>query len=74
MSTRFNYYVMYIAQVDIDLTTKIQRVTYLIIKNLHLKFESYLTKTEVCILSTMFHWQSANVDPDLRQRNPYSIQ
>ena len=37
-----------------DFITKINKVTPRIIHNLHVKFESYLTKAVVCIVSQVF--------------------
>ena len=64
------------AKVDVDLSPrdkKINRVLPLIIKNLHVNFESDWTNTVVCIVSTRFYTQSAKVDLDLWPCDPKSI-
>ena len=52
---------------------KFNRVSPLIIHNLHVKFESDWAKTVVCILSTRSYTQNAKVYLDLWPRDPIHV-
>ena len=53
------------AKVDLDHRPQINRVSPLIMVNVHVKFESDWAKTVVAIVSIRSYMQSAKVDLDL---------